>query len=148
MLLLSLGRLPLGHCRATWLCALTQTSTTLQCLVISLALVLALSFSFSRSPLLVLCTSHALHLDKEKKKTYILAEKRLVELYTSPDQYEIKGKCKGVELKGKRYTPLFPYFEKVLLVHHLNILSIVLIFIFLVGKCKGSLPSVGRQLRD
>lgn len=54
--------------------------------------------------------------DKENKKTYIIAEKRLSELFKSPTDkngaplYEIKQKYKGKDLKGKKYKPLFPYF--------------------------------------
>ncbi len=53
--------------------------------------------------------------DKEHKKEYILAEARLIELFKAPELYEIKERFKGATLKGKRYLPLFTYFEGVCL---------------------------------
>nr|WCZ58299.1 isoleucyl-tRNA synthetase [Paratrimastix eleionoma] len=50
--------------------------------------------------------------DKPSGKQYILAEARLEELYKKGKQqdYEVLSKCKGIELKGKHYIPLFDYF--------------------------------------
>lgn len=42
---------------------------------------------------------------------YILAEALLNVYYKSSEEYEIVKKIKGIELVGKRYIPLFPYFE-------------------------------------
>ncbi len=53
---------------------------------------------------------------------YILCEARITELYKpkkakkgqeTPEEYTVLGRMKGADLKGKRYVPLFPYFEKV-----------------------------------
>jgi isoleucyl-tRNA synthetase len=49
--------------------------------------------------------------DKEKKITVILAEARL-EHYKKKNQLEILETFTGDKLKGKRYTPLFPYFQE------------------------------------
>ncbi|HEY9594609.1 MAG TPA: isoleucine--tRNA ligase [Spirochaetia bacterium] len=47
---------------------------------------------------------------KDGAELYILAEQRLSAYYKSPDQYEIVARYKGKDLKGKGYTPLFPFF--------------------------------------
>uniref|UniRef100_A0A0C9QTI3 Isoleucine--tRNA ligase, cytoplasmic n=1 Tax=Fopius arisanus TaxID=64838 RepID=A0A0C9QTI3_9HYME len=49
--------------------------------------------------------------DKASKKIFILLEVALERVYKSNDLYEILGKIKGSELKGKSYEPPFPYFE-------------------------------------
>ncbi|XP_057335552.1 isoleucine--tRNA ligase, cytoplasmic-like [Microplitis mediator] len=49
--------------------------------------------------------------DKVSRKTYILLESALAQVYKSDDLYEIIGKKMGSELKGKRYEPPFNYFE-------------------------------------
>eukprot|EP01119_Soliformovum_irregulare_P003431 TRINITY_DN1393_c0_g1_i1.p1 TRINITY_DN1393_c0_g1~~TRINITY_DN1393_c0_g1_i1.p1 ORF type:complete len:1148 (-),score=414.33 TRINITY_DN1393_c0_g1_i1:20-2956(-) len=50
-------------------------------------------------------------IDKKTKAQYIMLESRLVELYKTADLYEIKDKFAGSTLEGKKYVPLFPYFE-------------------------------------
>ncbi|EFA74909.1 isoleucyl-tRNA synthetase [Heterostelium album PN500] len=53
-------------------------------------------------------------LDSKTGKTFILAEKRLSILYkdVKPESKEFKilAKCKGAELVGKQYVPMFDYF--------------------------------------
>jgi len=49
---------------------------------------------------------------KETGKLYIMAEKRVPDLFKTADLYVVKEKYKGKDLKGKRYVPLFPYFAK------------------------------------
>jgi len=54
--------------------------------------------------------------DRETKHTYILAEKRIQELYKAEKDkngnpfYDVQKKFKGKDLKGKKYKPIFPYF--------------------------------------
>lgn len=50
--------------------------------------------------------------DKKTGKHYIMAEARLAAYHKSPDEYEVIRTCTGADLAGKRYVPLFPYFEK------------------------------------
>ena len=40
-----------------------------------------------------------------------MMEARLKELYKKEEEYTVLAKMKGSELKGKKYKPLFPYFE-------------------------------------
>lgn len=61
-------------------------------------------------------------LDKKAGKTYIMAKKRLAQLFPimnnkkkwkpamAEELYEIQGEMKGAELVGKRYKPLFDFF--------------------------------------
>ncbi|XP_063222598.1 isoleucine--tRNA ligase, cytoplasmic [Bacillus rossius redtenbacheri] len=49
--------------------------------------------------------------DSKTGKLFILMEVRLGILYTKEDQYSVIDKFKGIYLKGKKYKPLFPYFE-------------------------------------
>ncbi|CAD6220355.1 GSCOCG00005016001-RA-CDS [Cotesia congregata] len=49
--------------------------------------------------------------DNVSKKTYIMLESALSQVYKSDDLYEVVGKRMGSELKGKRYEPPFDYFE-------------------------------------
>ena len=49
-------------------------------------------------------------LDKALNTHYILAESRIVELYSDPKLYEIVQKYQGTELVGTEYVPLFNYF--------------------------------------
>ncbi|XP_044012686.1 isoleucine--tRNA ligase, cytoplasmic [Aphidius gifuensis] len=49
--------------------------------------------------------------DKVTKKIYILLEVALERVYKTADLYDIIGKIKGSELKGKTYQPPFNYFE-------------------------------------
>jgi isoleucyl-tRNA synthetase len=48
--------------------------------------------------------------DKEAGKNIYMAEARLSS-YSKKRTFEIISKCKGSELKGRRYEPLFPYFS-------------------------------------
>nr|CAD7459207.1 unnamed protein product [Timema tahoe] len=50
--------------------------------------------------------------DTKTGKFYILMELRLGILYNKEDQYTILEKYKGIQLKGKKYKPLFPYFSE------------------------------------
>jgi len=74
---------------------------------------------------LALCVHNELEyvkvLDKKSGKTFILAKTRLCQLYPimnskkwkpkmAEELYEIKETCKGKDLVGKRYKPLFDYF--------------------------------------
>lgn len=45
-----------------------------------------------------------------KGETFILLEKRLVELFKDASEYTVVQKYKGKELKGLKYVPLFDYF--------------------------------------
>ncbi|XP_048257578.1 isoleucine--tRNA ligase, cytoplasmic-like [Haliotis rufescens] len=49
--------------------------------------------------------------DKSSGKVYIMMEARLVALFKSEEEYTILEKFKGKTLEGKKYKPLFPYFE-------------------------------------
>ncbi|MCS6771504.1 MAG: isoleucine--tRNA ligase [Kiritimatiellae bacterium] len=49
--------------------------------------------------------------DKKEGVVYILAEARLGAYYKTPSDYEVVARFKGADLKGWRYTPLFPYLE-------------------------------------
>lgn len=71
---------------------------------------------------LALCTHPTMQYvtvkDTKSGKVYILAESRLVELYPKlkkkgykGGEFEVLEKHSGEELKGMRYTPIFPYFE-------------------------------------
>ncbi|XP_070159414.1 isoleucine--tRNA ligase, cytoplasmic [Polyergus mexicanus] len=48
--------------------------------------------------------------DNATGNVYIILETQLKLVFKSPDLYTIQGKRKGVDLKGKEYEPLFPYF--------------------------------------
>lgn len=48
--------------------------------------------------------------DNASGNVYIMLETQLKLVFKSPDLYTIQGKRKGVDLKGKEYEPLFPYF--------------------------------------
>lgn len=48
--------------------------------------------------------------DTETNEIYYLAEARLDAVYKKGKTYEVLGKVKGTDLKGKLYEPLFPYF--------------------------------------
>ncbi|OCT83213.1 isoleucyl-tRNA synthetase 1 S homeolog isoform X1 [Xenopus laevis] len=50
--------------------------------------------------------------DKSNGNMYILMEARLSALYKAETEYDILERFPGKNLKGKKYTPLFPYFEK------------------------------------
>merc|ERR1711962_1829041 len=49
--------------------------------------------------------------DNSNEKVYIMMEARLSALFKSEEEYTILDRFKGQTLKGKKYTPLFPYFE-------------------------------------
>jgi len=48
--------------------------------------------------------------EKESGKSIYFAKERL-EAYSKKREFEVIKECKGLELKGKTYTPLFPYFK-------------------------------------
>lgn len=48
--------------------------------------------------------------DAQSGDVYVLAESRLGTYYRSPGQYEVLYRCRGRDLAGGRYEPLFPYF--------------------------------------
>ncbi|KAA8495646.1 Isoleucine--tRNA ligase, cytoplasmic [Porphyridium purpureum] len=51
--------------------------------------------------------------DIKTSKKYYIARDRLVQLYKDPKKsglYKVLLECKGVDLIGKKYVPLFPYF--------------------------------------
>lgn len=51
--------------------------------------------------------------DESNQHVYLLAEARLAELFNpKKDKYTILYKCKGKDLVGRRYVPLFSYFVK------------------------------------
>ncbi len=47
---------------------------------------------------------------KDGDDTYIMAKDRLASYYKDESLYTIESECKGSELVGMRYEPLFPYF--------------------------------------
>ncbi|HPN84192.1 MAG TPA: isoleucine--tRNA ligase [Victivallales bacterium] len=49
---------------------------------------------------------------EDKGENYILAEARLSSYYKDPSEYNLVSKFKGKELQGRKYLPLFQYFEK------------------------------------
>jgi isoleucyl-tRNA synthetase len=76
---------------------------------------------------LALCVNPAFEyvkiLDKQRNKTFVLLEKRIVQLFPEvgkadcsderkAELYEIKGRLLGSALVGKRYTPIFQYFAE------------------------------------
>lgn len=48
--------------------------------------------------------------DAESGSRYILAEARLDAYYKKEEEYEVVAHCKGADLVGRVYTPLFDYF--------------------------------------
>ena len=48
--------------------------------------------------------------DGDTDDAYILAKARLSTYYKSEDEYQVLLECKGRELAGIRYEPIFPYF--------------------------------------
>lgn len=50
--------------------------------------------------------------DKSNGNVYILMEARLSALYKAEDEYEVLERFPGINLKGKKYKPLFDYFSK------------------------------------
>eukprot|EP01116_Phalansterium_solitarium_P017049 TRINITY_DN4111_c0_g1_i2.p1 TRINITY_DN4111_c0_g1~~TRINITY_DN4111_c0_g1_i2.p1 ORF type:complete len:1065 (+),score=428.48 TRINITY_DN4111_c0_g1_i2:171-3365(+) len=65
---------------------------------------------------LALCVNPTMDYVKLKEtatgKQYIMAEKRTVQLYKDESMFQVLGKLKGAELKGKKYVPIFKYFEQ------------------------------------
>ncbi|MFN3411147.1 MAG: isoleucine--tRNA ligase [Exilispira sp.] len=51
--------------------------------------------------------------DHQSKERYILALARLNHYYKDQNEYTIKKRFLGKELEGKKYIPLFPYFENI-----------------------------------
>lgn len=49
-------------------------------------------------------------LDVETQRQYILAKQRLGAYYKDPKEYQIIQNFSGLELVGKKYEPMFPYF--------------------------------------
>lgn len=49
--------------------------------------------------------------DKASNENYWLCEERLAAVYKDPSMYEIVSRCKGSDLVGKEYEPLFSYFK-------------------------------------
>lgn len=49
--------------------------------------------------------------DNTTSKVYIMMEARLEALFKKDDEYTVLDRFKGQRLRGKRYKPLFPYFE-------------------------------------
>lgn len=52
-------------------------------------------------------------LDHQSKERYILALARLEHYYKNADEYTIQKRFLGKDIEGKRYLPLFPYFENI-----------------------------------
>ena len=52
-------------------------------------------------------------LDEDKNKVYLIAEARLKDVLkqTNIKKHKILEKCKGKDLVGKQYIPLFPFFD-------------------------------------
>lgn len=50
--------------------------------------------------------------DNSTGQIYIMMEARLEALFKKPNEYTILEKLRGIELKGKGYKPLFPYFTE------------------------------------
>ena len=53
------------------------------------------------------------YIDKSTSAIYILLDKRLSSLFKTEEEYEVIESFKGKELFGKKYIPLFPYFQHV-----------------------------------
>lgn len=49
--------------------------------------------------------------DNTTDSVYIMLEDRLDALFKAPEEYTLIDKMRGVSLEGKKYKPLFPYFE-------------------------------------
>lgn len=50
-------------------------------------------------------------LDNATRKTYVMMEARLEALFKNPKEYTVIDTFRGEVLRGKRYKPIFPYFE-------------------------------------
>ena len=48
---------------------------------------------------------------KDKDSLYVMAESRLPAYYKDASEYEVTTHCKGSDLVGRKYLPLFPYFQ-------------------------------------
>ena len=51
-------------------------------------------------------------LTDDARPVYLMAEARLPHIFKKPEQYEIVLSCKGTDLKGMCYEPIFPYFSE------------------------------------
>lgn len=51
-------------------------------------------------------------LTDDKKACYVMATARISSLFKKAEDYEIVKTCKGTDLKGWTYEPLFPYFAE------------------------------------
>ena len=49
--------------------------------------------------------------DNTTDGVYIMLEDRLEALFKKPEEYTILERMMGRSLEGKKYKPLFPYFE-------------------------------------
>ena len=49
--------------------------------------------------------------DNTTEKIYIMLEDRLEALFKKPEEYSTLEKMKGSSLVGRKYHPLFPYFQ-------------------------------------
>ncbi|PRP77154.1 isoleucine--tRNA ligase, cytoplasmic [Planoprotostelium fungivorum] len=49
--------------------------------------------------------------DKKTGEVYIICEKRTSEIWKTADLFTVEAKFKGTDLAGKKYKPLFPYFQ-------------------------------------
>ena len=70
------------------------------------------SHSPSPSSLSLLCVP-LLPVDNATGSVYILLEARLEALYKEEEEYEVLERFTGKTLFGKKYTPLFDYFQHV-----------------------------------
>lgn len=52
-----------------------------------------------------------MHADNTTDGVYIMLEDRLEALFRKTEEYSILDKMKGSTLVGKKYKPLFPYFQ-------------------------------------
>ncbi len=50
--------------------------------------------------------------DNDSGKVYIMLEDRLGALFKKEEEYTILDQMKGAGLVGKKYQPLFPYFQQ------------------------------------
>ncbi len=49
--------------------------------------------------------------DKETHEVFVLAQARLAAYYKKEEEYEILKSCKGTDLKGLKYEPIFDFFK-------------------------------------
>ena len=107
--------MPSGSCSGTLAPPLLLCSTVLLSPLTFPSLPLSLSLSShspSPSPLSLPCVPF-LPIDKATGSVYILLEARLEALYKEEEEYEVLERFTGKTLFGKKYTPLFDYFQHV-----------------------------------